>query len=49
VAELGRGKWAAKRIWARRKRKGGREKKTFLLFSKELTKLNSNTNLNSNK
>jgi hypothetical protein len=45
---MGRGKRAAKKIWARRKRKGGREKKSFFLFSKELTKLNSNTNLNPN-
>jgi hypothetical protein len=44
---MGRGKRAAKKIWARRKRKGGREKNSFL-FSKELTKLNSNTNLNPN-
>jgi hypothetical protein len=31
---MGRGKRAAKKIWARRKRKGGREKKSFFIFKR---------------
>jgi hypothetical protein len=34
--------WAARRTWARSQEGKRREKKFFLLFSKELTNLNSN-------
>jgi hypothetical protein len=36
---MGRGKRAAKKIWARRKRKGGREKKSFFSIFKRAHKI----------